>query len=88
MQPTLNAEIISAFRPQYDPAAVLIRMDDLEALTGYKRPTIYKRLKDDPTFPKPVPLSNSKNRGAPVAWVLAEVQDWIRQRIALRGEVA
>ncbi|WP_442799746.1 AlpA family phage regulatory protein, partial [Pseudomonas sp. Au-Pse12] len=41
-----------------------------------------------PTFPRPVPLSNSKSRGAPVAWVLAEVQEWVRQRIALRGEAA
>lgn len=71
-----------------DPATTLIRMSELEALTGYKRPTIYKRLKDDPAFPKPVPLSNSKSRGAPVGWVLAEVQNWVRQRIALRREAA
>ncbi|WP_455921810.1 helix-turn-helix transcriptional regulator [Pseudomonas putida] len=71
-----------------DPATTLIRMQELESITGYKRPTVYKRLKDDPTFPKPVPLSDSKNRGAPVAWVLAEVQEWVRQRIALRGEAA
>ncbi|MNJ31055.1 Prophage CP4-57 regulatory protein (AlpA) [compost metagenome] len=70
-----------------DPATTLIRIPEMEAITGYKRPTIYKRLKDDPTFPKPVPLSNSKSRGAPVGWVLAEVQAWVRQRIALR-EVA
>jgi prophage regulatory protein len=72
---------------QQDPATTIIRMDDLLAITGIKRPTVYKRLKDDPTFPKPVPLSNSKNRGAPVGWVLAEVQAWVRTRIALR-EVA
>lgn len=71
-----------------DPATTLIRMQEVEAITGYKRPTVYKRLKDDPTFPKPVPLSDSKSRGAPVAWVLAEVQHWVRQRIALRGEAA
>lgn len=71
----------------YDPAAIIIRMGELEAITGIKRPTVYKRLKDDPTFPKPVPLSDSKCRGAPVGWVLAEVQTWVRQRIALR-EVA
>lgn len=74
-------------RLTYDPATTIIRMDELEAITGIKRPTVYKRLKDDPTFPKPVPLSDSKSRGAPVGWVLAEVQLWVRQRIALR-EVA
>ncbi|HEJ5823211.1 AlpA family phage regulatory protein [Pseudomonas aeruginosa] len=63
-------------------------MPELLALTGLQRATVYKRLKDDPTFPKPVPLSNSTARGAPVAWVLAEVQAWVRGRIAARGEVA
>lgn len=74
--------------PQFDPCTTIIRMPELEALTGYKRPTVYKRLKDDPTFPRPVPLSDSTSRGAPVGWVLAEVQEWVRQRIAKRGEAA
>ncbi|NWB48787.1 AlpA family phage regulatory protein [Pseudomonas gingeri] len=69
---------------QFDPATVIIRISELSAITGYARPTIYKRLKDDPTFPRPVPLSNSKSRGSPVGWVLAEVYVWVRQRIALR----
>ncbi len=72
---------------QFDPATVIIRISELSAITGYARPTIYKRLKDDPTFPRPVPLSDSKSRGAPVGWILAEAQAWVRQRIALR-EVA
>jgi prophage regulatory protein len=71
----------------FDPAATLIRMPDLLALTGMQRATVYKRLKDDPTFPRPVPLSASTARGAPVAWVLAEVQSWVRSRIEAR-EVA
>ncbi len=73
---------------QFDPATVIIRMPELKAITGYAAPTVYKRLKDDPSFPKPVPLSDSKSRGAPVGWVLAEVQAWVRQRIALRNEAA
>ena len=72
----------------FDPAAVLIRMPDVLALTGLQRATVYKRIKDDPTFPRPVPLSTSRARGAPVAFVLAEVQTWVRARIAARGEVA
>lgn len=71
-----------------DPAATLIRMPELLALTGLQRATVYKRLKDDPTFPRPVPLSDSTARGAPVAWVLAEVQEWVKSRIAARGKVA
>lgn len=73
--------------PAFDPSAVLVRMPDLLALTGLQRATVYKRLKDDPTFPRPVPLSASTARGAPVAWVLAEVQAWVRSRIEAR-EVA
>lgn len=72
----------------FDPAITLIRMPDLEAITGLARPTVYKRLKDDPTFPRPVPLSNSKSRGSPIGFVLAEVQEWVRKRIALRSEAA
>lgn len=72
----------------FDPAVTLIRMPELLALTGLQRATVYKRLKDDPTFPRPVPLSNSTARGAPVAFVLAEVTSWINSRIAARGKVA
>lgn len=70
----------------FNPANTIIRMPDVEAITGLARPTVYKRLKDDPTFPRPVPLSDSKSRGAPVGWVFAEVQEWVRQRMALREE--
>lgn len=72
----------------FDPAATLIRMPELLALTGLHRATVYKRLKDDPTFPRPVPLSDSAARGAPVAWVLAEVQSWVRSRIDAREAAA
>ncbi|RMN51746.1 transcriptional regulator, AlpA family [Pseudomonas syringae] len=84
LAPTANTDL----RATYDPATTIIRMDELEAITGIKRPTVYKRLKDDPTFPRPVPLSNSKCRGAPVGWILSEVQTWVRTRIALRSEAA
>ena len=57
----------AAAAQNFDPAITLIRMPDLEAITGLARPTVYKRLKDDPTFPRPVPLSNSKSRVSPVA---------------------
>ena len=73
----------------FDPATTLIRMPELLALTGLGgRATVYRVLKDDPTFPRPVPLSASTARSAPVAWVLGEVQEWIRARIAARGRPA
>lgn len=78
----------AATPPLSDSANRIIRFPELGTITGLARATVYKRLKDDPTFPRPVPLSNSKSRGSPVGFVLAEVQAWVRQRIALRGEVA
>lgn len=71
--------------PQFDPANTIIRFPEVEAITGLARATLYKRLKDDPTFPRPVSLSDSKSRGSPVGFVLSEIQSWVRQRIALRG---
>ncbi|WP_057458210.1 AlpA family transcriptional regulator [Pseudomonas syringae] len=81
-------EAAGATIQQFDPATTLIRIPEMEVITGCKRATFYKRLKDDPTFPKPVPLSNSKARGAPIGFVLAEVQEWVRSRIAMRSEAA
>lgn len=73
---------------QIDPGAVIIRMSEVEKITGLKRATIYKYLAADSGFPKQVPLSDSKQRGAPVGWLLAEIQAWVRSRSALRGEAA
>lgn len=81
--PTPDAASIQPF----DPSLVIIRIPEVEKITGLARPTIYKRLKDDPSFPRPVPLSDSTARGAPVGFVLAEVQQWVRSRIASRREV-
>ncbi|MFA0995221.1 MULTISPECIES: helix-turn-helix transcriptional regulator [Pseudomonas syringae group] len=82
-----HQHLTAATTHQFDPATTIIRMPELKAITGYAAPTVYKRLKDDPTFPKPVPLTDSKARGAPVGWVLSEVYAWVRTRIAMR-EVA
>lgn len=72
-----------------DPSATLIRMPEVEAIVGLARPTIYKLMSQPESgFPQSVKLSNSTARGAPVAWVLSEVQEWVRSRIAARGRVA
>lgn len=86
VQPLHPTPAAASIQP-FDPSLVIIRMPVLETMTGLARPTIYKRLKDDPTFPRPVPLSDSTARGAPVGFVLAEVQQWVRSRIASRREV-
>ena len=73
----------------YDPATTLIRMPEVMAIVGLARPTIYKLMQQPESgFPLPVKLSNSTARGAAVAFVLGEVQDWVRARIAARKKVA
>lgn len=72
-----------------DPATTLIRINEVMAMVGLARPTIYKLMQQKEIgFPLPVKLSNSNARGAPVAWVLAEVQAWTRARIEVRDQVA
>lgn len=73
----------------FDPATRLIRITDVVALVGLARPTIYKLMSQPESgFPQPVKLTDSTARGAPVAWVLSEILDWTRARIAARDKVA
>ncbi|MEN2506892.1 AlpA family phage regulatory protein [Stutzerimonas stutzeri] len=84
-QPTASA----AGPFQLDPATTLIRIPEVESIVGLARPTIYKLMKQPESgFPLPVKLSDSTARGAPVAWVLGEVQAWVRSRIAARAKAA
>lgn len=66
----------------------LVRMPELQQLTGLARPTVYKMIHRDPSFPRPVKLSDSSARNAPVAFVLSEVQAWIKGRIQAREQRA
>ncbi|MEX5559703.1 AlpA family phage regulatory protein [Pseudomonas rhodesiae] len=75
--------------PVFDASSTLIRMPEVERIVGMKRSTIYKLMQStDSGFPLPVKLSNSNARGAPVAWVLSEIQTWARSRIEARDQVA
>ncbi|HCJ28959.1 MAG TPA: hypothetical protein DHV63_06635 [Pseudomonas sp.] len=86
----INQPAVPAVGPlQLDPATTLIRMPEVESIVGLARPTIYKLMKQPESgFPLPVKLSDSTARGAPVAWVLGEVQAWVRSRIAARAKAA
>ena len=53
-----------------------LRLPEVLARTGLSRSTIYVRL-DEGRFPRPVSLG-----GRAVGWIEAEVDEWIRQRIA------
>ena len=53
-----------------------LRLPEVLARTGLSRSTIYVRL-DQGRFPRPVSLG-----GRAVGWIEAEVDEWMRDRIA------
>lgn len=74
---------------RFDPTATLIRIPAVVSITGISRATVYKLMSQPESgFPQPVKLTDSNARGAPVAWVLSEVLNWTRARIAARDQVA
>ena len=75
-------------QPNQEAGVALVRMSELQQLTGLARATVYKMAKRDPSFPQPVKLSDSPARNAPVAFVLSEVQAWIKGRIQAREQRA
>jgi len=60
----------------------LLRLPAVIAATGLQRSTIYDGIRGG-TFPKPVMLG-----GRTVAWVGAEIEQWISARIAARDAKA
>lgn len=66
----------------------LLRRKQVEQSLGLSRSTIYARLDPksrhyDPDFPKPIKLGSTS-----IAWVEAEVQDFIAHRIASSRKLA
>ncbi len=58
------------------PPMRFLRLPDVIARTGLSRSTIYVRLAEG-RFPRPVSLG-----GRAVGWVEAELDGWLRERIA------
>jgi len=61
----------------------LIRLPDLMQRTALSRSEIYRRVRNDPSFPKPTTLGTRC-----VAWVDSEVDAYIRDHIAARDAKA
>ena len=59
-----------------NPPTRFLRLPDVLERTGLSRSTIYVRLAEG-CFPRPVPLG-----GRAVGWIEAEVDEWVRERIA------
>ena len=58
------------------PPTRFLRLPDVQARTGLSRSTIYVRLGEG-RFPRAVSLGSRA-----VGWIEAEVDEWIRERIA------
>ena len=54
------------------PAALLLRLPDVCQLLSLGRTSIYQKVKDDPTFPRPVKLTDRA-----VAWRRADLEAWV-----------
>jgi prophage regulatory protein len=65
----------------------VLRMKELERVTGLKRPSIYERVAAG-TFPKPIKLGGGQRGASAVGWLEHEVLDWLRERIAERDRRA
>lgn len=63
----------------------LVRLAALLEMTGLSRATAYRYSKSDPAFPKPIKLSDSTARNAPVAYRLQDIQSWIAERAKNSG---
>ena len=59
-----------------NPPTRFLRLPEVLERTGLSRSTIYVRLAEG-CFPPPVPLG-----GRAVGWIEAEVDEWVRERIA------
>jgi prophage regulatory protein len=67
-----------------DPGVYIVRIDEAAAMCGMTRKGLDNRRLKDPTFPKPVLLTNSSARNAPRGFIVGEVHAWIEMRKELR----
>ncbi len=65
---------------QPNNTATLLRLPEVERMTGKKRSAIYSEIQSG-TFPPPVKIGEGERASA---WVSSEIQAWIASRIAKR----
>lgn len=58
----------------------LIKSRELEQLTSMSYPTILRFVQEDPTFPRPIKISDGMTR-----WSENEVQEWLNKVKAKRN---
>lgn len=62
----------------------LIRLPEVLSISGISRSEVYRLAgMEPPEFPKPIPVGARAS-----AWVVDEVEEWVRKRIAAREDFA
>lgn len=54
----------------------ILRLRDVQTRIGISRPTIYRWLDSDPSFPRPVKIGSRS-----IGWIESEVNQWLEARI-------
>lgn len=62
----------------------VLRIPEAVKILSLSRSAIYQKLATDPAFPRPIKLSDSNARGAPIGFIEHEIEAWIKSRIELR----
>lgn len=76
----------------HSPSPRVLRLRQVQALTGLGRSSIYNRLNTrgashDPTFPRPIRLSSCPGARGAIGFLESEVLAWIQARAASRNVV-
>lgn len=61
----------------------ILRYSDLEVRLGLSRVTIWRRVRADPTFPRPIRLGAAKNSA--IGFLEDEMEAWVEQQIVERN---
>lgn len=59
-----------------EPRTRLLRLPEVEQISGLKKSAIYLRAKDG-SFPRPIKIGTRN-----VAWIESEVDGWVAERVA------
>lgn len=79
----MHVRLATHSRARSDPHHRLLKLPELMARTALSRSEVYRRVRDDPTFPQPAKLGARS-----VAWMEAEVDAFVLSQIARRDAMA
>lgn len=76
-----KAGALRAYRPQSPLSDPLVGTAEVAAILGCHVITVWRKVKNDPEFPKPIRISSNR-----VAWKLSAIEKFIDSRPRVGGE--